>query len=192
MNPFSRDLGNNNVLCIRPKPLHEVVTMPSRLNRSEGRRSALDRGAVVRMPARLPRGEHRSPVVLTMPSRSSRAQQHASVVEMPSRFEDTGETLESHAAANWRKPVDTHLSARLTLSDGLRMTLVALFALLGWPRPTHGNDPGAAAARPLKLELLNVISNLRIPEASLAVRRAQHQGALALPLADDSVVARAA
>lgn len=61
---------------------------------------------------------------------------------------------------------------RLSLSESLRMTLIALFALLGWPRPTHGKDPGAAGARPWKLELLNVISKLELPTPARARRLA--------------------
>ena len=155
MNRPSRDLGSKNVLCIRPKPLPEVATMPAR--RPEGR------GAVMQMRARLSHGDCGTQSVLTMPSRSNRAQNHAAVIEMLSCVEEKSETLESHAADRGRL-----IDAGLSLSDGLRMTLVALFALLGWPRPTHGKDPGTAAARPFKLELTNVISGLRIPIASPA------------------------
>jgi hypothetical protein len=71
----------------------------------------------------------------------------------------------------------------VSLRDGIRMTLVALFALLGWPGP-HGKDPGAAGLRPWKVERLDAISKLRIPTAGLAVQRAA--------FADEDVLARAA
>lgn len=50
-----------------------------------------------------------------------------------------------------------------TLSRGVRMTLVALFALLGWPRPSRDNDPGPSAARPCHWERTNLISHLHLP-----------------------------
>lgn len=166
MNRLSRDLGNNKVLSIRPKPSHEVVTMPVRLNRSESRCT------VLQMRARSPHYEHGARTVLTMPSRSKRTQQHSPVIEMFSPVEDASENSESHVAihATDRRGL---IGARLSLSDGLRMTLVALFALLGWLQPTHGKDPGAAAAKPFKLELLDVISGLRIPAASSAALAAR-------------------
>jgi hypothetical protein len=71
-----------------------------------------------------------------------------------------------------------------SLREGLRMTLVALFALLGWPPPTHGKDPGAGGLRPWKVERLSVISKLRIPTTGLAVQPAAY--------ADGDVWARAA
>lgn len=182
MDRFSKDIGSHKIQCIRPKPLHEVSAMPARLDHSE------HRGDVVQMRARWPYREHRTAAVLTMPSRSNRASNRASVVEMPSRLEGTSETQESHTVAEQRRPT----GAAQGLSDGLRMTLVALFALLGWPGPTHGKDPGAAAARPFKLELLNVISSLRIPAVSLAEQKAAREGVLALPCADDPAVVRAA
>lgn len=107
-----------------------------------------------------PRLVRKAPVVLEMP----RPAEKAAVVEMRSRRDEA-------ASAS-------------SLRDGLRMTLVALFALLGWPRPTHGNDPGAAAARPWKVERLNVVSKMRIPAAGMAAQRAAY--------ADEDALARAA
>jgi hypothetical protein len=46
---------------------------------------------------------------------------------------------------------------------GMRMTLLALLALLGWPKPTRDNDPGASAARPGFWELVNLVSKLHLP-----------------------------
>lgn len=153
MNRPSRDPGRDNVQCIRAKTLPVVVTMPSRFG-AEGKGAA-----VLHMPARFNQAERKTPAVITMPSRSSVPQQ-ASVVEMPAAAsaraeEEDGATL----AVAPRKPQ----AERPGLSSSLRMTLMALLALLGWPRPTHGKDPGAAAARPWKLELLNVISRLSLP-----------------------------
>jgi hypothetical protein len=45
----------------------------------------------------------------------------------------------------------------------MRMTLLALLALLGWPKPTRDNDPGASAARPGFWELVNLVSKVRLP-----------------------------
>lgn len=98
---------------------------------------------------------------------------------MPSRItaaDEKDEATETHARA--RSEI-----AR-SFSDGLRMTLVALFALLGWPRPTHGKDPGAAAARPFKLELLNVISKLQISSPAAAGSLAARSTVVEFPLAD--------
>jgi len=155
MNLPSREPGKEKVMCIRAKTLPVVATMP---RRSTG----ADKGAaVLQMPTRFHHSERKAPVVITMPSRSHTA--HSSVVEMPARFpsariEEESDPMEAGTVARRKPQAD-----RLGLSDSLRMTLIALFALLGWPRPTHGKDPGAAAARPWKLELLNVISRLHIP-----------------------------
>lgn len=189
MNRPSRD----NVLSIRAKALPVVVTMPSRESRAEGRGAA-----VLQMPARFHRAERKAPVVLAMPSRSTCTQRRSSsVVEMPSRITEIGNTDESsepHALPRSKSFVGAN-----GFSDGLRMTLVALFALLGWPRPTHGKDPGAAAARPFKLELLNVISKLQIPGAATAGSLAARSAVLEFPqsasgetFAMDADLARAA
>lgn len=149
----STDPGKEKILCIRAAtPV--VVTMPSRS-------SAEGKAAVLQMPSRFHQGERRAPAVITMPARSKAA--HPSVVQMPARFpsarmEEPAESVETGAAEGRGPKADRH-----GLSDSLRMALIALFALLGWPRPTHGKDPGAAAARPWKLELLNVISRVQIP-----------------------------
>lgn len=152
MNLLSRDPGKDKVQCIRAKTLPAVVTMPSRSTGAESRGAA-----VVQMPSRFSVSDRKAPVLITMPSRSRSTQQRASLVEMPSR---AGSVQDADDSAGGRmKPQ----ADRLGLSDSLRMTLIALFALLGWPRPTHGKDPGAAGARPWKLELLNVISKLALP-----------------------------
>jgi hypothetical protein len=49
---------------------------------------------------------------------------------------------------------------------GMRMTLLALLALLGRPKPTRDNDPGASAARPGFWEMVNLVSRLRLPESA--------------------------
>lgn len=149
MNLLSRDPGKEKVQCIRAKTLPAVVTMPSRSTGAESRGAA-----VLQMPSRFHGPDRKAPVLITMPSRSRATQQRASLVEMPSSVHDTDESAEGRV-----KPQPAHLG----LSDSLRMTLIALFALLGWPRPTHGKDPGAAGARPWKLELLNVVSKLALP-----------------------------
>ncbi len=151
MNRPSRD----NVQCIRAKTLPVVVTMPSRSSRAEGRGAA-----VLQMSSHL----HHSAQVLTMPPHTNCTQHHsAAVVEMPSRNGDKEEAADASPLASSKSQANG-----LAFSEGLRMTLVALFALLGWPRPTHGTDPGAAAARPWRLELLNVISKLRISQPAFA------------------------
>ena len=174
MNRPSRD----NVQCIRAKTLPVVLTMPSRSNRAEGRGAA--------MSSHIYHGAH----VVTMPSHPNRTQHHsAAVVEMPSRNGDKEEAVDARsvdarllaASKSQREP---HANG-LAFSESLRMTLVALFALLGWPPPTRGKDPGAAGARPWKLELLNVISKLRIPQPAVArqwaARGAARASALEFP-----------
>lgn len=159
MNRPSRD----NVQCIRVKTSAAVVSMPARpsyAQRSEA--------GVLQMSDRFHRFEHKAPVVLPMPSQSNGAREHSSaVVEMPARS-DSPDQREG-------KPGGIDFSATL------RMTLVALFALLGWPKPTHGSDPGAAAARPWKLELLNAISKVRIPAPDLPGRLAAQRPVLEFP-----------
>lgn len=157
MNLPSRDPGKEKVQCIRAKSLPAVVVMPSRVTGAESQGAA-----VLQMPSRL-QTARKAPVVIKMPSRTHSAQPHASLLEMPShvvssQVQDEDDSAEAGAVA--RRELQT---PRRSLTDSLRMTLIALFALLGWPRPTHGKDPGAAAARPWKLELLNVISRLELP-----------------------------
>jgi hypothetical protein len=144
MNLRSRDPGKEKVQCIRAKTLPAVITMPLRSAGADGKAAA-----VLQMPSRLHLAGRKAPVVIAMPSRPNRVHQRASVVEMPARV------LPARAQDGAQKD-------HLGLSTSLRMTLIALFALLGWPRPTHGKDPGAAAARPWKLELLNVVSKLEL------------------------------
>lgn len=166
MNLLSRDPGKEKVQCIRAKNLPAVVTMPSRSTGAESRGAA-----VLQMPSRFHATDRKAPVLITMPSRSRETQQPASLVEMPSRAASVQDADES--AGGGMKPQ----ANRLGLSDSLRMTLIALFALLGWPRPTHGKDPGAAGARPWKLEFLNVISKLELPKPATG-RRLAAQGAV--------------
>jgi hypothetical protein len=118
--------------------------------------------------------------VVTMPSHSNRTQHHsAAIVEMPSRNGDKDEAVDASLPAASKSRSGSHANG-LAFSESLRMTLVALFALLGWPPPTRGKDPGAAGARPWKLELLNVISKLRIPQPAVA-RQWAAQAALEFP-----------
>lgn len=176
MNRPSRD----NVLNFRAKALPVVVTMPSRIDRAEGRGAAL-----LQMPARFSQGEPKKSVVLSMPSRCA---QHraSSVIEMPAPAADSDEAHEAHAPARSE-------SQPAGFGDALRMTLVALFALLGWPKPTHGKDPGAAGAKPCKLELLDVFSRLQIPAAPAASRAAAQGAVLQFPQPEiDAGLARAA
>ena len=150
MNWPSRD----NVLSMRAKTLPTVIT-PFECKGGQ------NRGAVVlTMKARAGRVERKRAVVVEMPSGAARAEKGSlEVLQMPARNSNDDEALET--------------GSRL-FRDGIRMTLVALFALLGWPRPTHGKDPGAASARPWKLELLNVTSKLQIP--ATAARHAAARG----------------
>lgn len=164
----STEPGKEKVLCIRATtPV--VVPMPSRCG-AEGKGAA-----VLQMTSRFHLPARKAPVVITMPSRSSAAR--PSVVEMPARFPSWRTEAAAASVDTARKPQ----AERLGLSESLRMTLVALFALLGWPRPTHGKDPGAAAARPWKLELLNVISRLHIPAAAPARSLAAEAAVLEFP-----------
>jgi hypothetical protein len=124
---------------------------------SMARAGERDGGKVVPMRPRVTCIGHRAPVVLEMPHVAEKAQ----VLQMPARRDGAA-----------------------SLRDGLRMTLVALFALLGWHGPTRGNSPGAGGLKPWKVERVDAISKLRIPTAGLAVRRAAY--------ADEDGIARAA
>lgn len=162
MNRPSRDPGKEKIVSIRANTLPVVVTMPSRSSHAEGRGAA-----VLQMPGRFAQEARRAPVV-AMPSPSTcRSLRTNRVVEMPDRLNDSEESGETRSMAAWRRR-----PTRLSLSEGLRMTLVALFALLGWPRPGHPKDPGAAGARPWKLEILNAISNLHLPTPAPVAARA--------------------
>lgn len=107
--------------------------------------------AVITMPTRRPGG-----VVVAMPPRTSK------VVTMPGR----GESKPSGPAPNSAShpaPVSKLAANCDALYCGMRMTLLALLALLGWPKPTRDNDPGASAARPGFWERINLVSRLRLP-----------------------------
>lgn len=101
-------------------------------------------------------------VVVQMPSRWGWAEQHtAPVITMPTRI-DCAEAYRHARAAEQLQH----------LPSAVRLTLLALFAWLGWPRPTHGKGPGAAGARPWKPALLNLVATLRLPGAAFRQRRA--------------------
>ena len=120
--------------------------------------------AIISMPPR-PKA-----VVLHMPSHWRCTEQHpARVIVMPTRID----CAEAHAEAKTEETLH-HLPA------AVRMALLALLAWFGWPRPTHGKDPGAAAAKPWKPALLNLISTLHLPLPALTPRRAA--AILELPL----------
>lgn len=154
MKLYSTDPGREKVQSIRATaPV--VVTMPSR-NSTAG-----EGAAVLQMPSRFHTFEREEVTVISMPSRLH--SRHSSVVEMPARFPASRRNASAVSIDTGRAVEREPQTDRLGLSESLRMTLIALFALLGWPRPTHGKDPGAASARPWKLELLNVISRLQVP-----------------------------
>jgi hypothetical protein len=63
---------------------------------------------------------------------------------------------------------------------GMRMTLLALLAVLGWPRPRRDNDPGPSAARPGFWERVHLVSKLRLPGTAQPI--AARAAAAELPL----------
>ncbi len=107
---------------------------------------------VISMPSR--ERSVRSAAVVQMPSRGARAERGAAVITMPTRIDSAAGYAEAKADAE--EPL-RHLPS------AFRLTLLALFAWLGWPRPTHGKGPGAAGARPWKPSLLSLISTLHLP-----------------------------
>jgi hypothetical protein len=115
------------------------------------------------------------PSVIPMPSRDRAQRASAAVVQMPSRFAPPAQRSPSVITMPVRAVQDesdatTKLEepASASLTSALRLTLLALFAWLGWPRPTHGKDPGAASARPWKPARLTLISALHLPMSVLA------------------------
>ncbi len=110
----------------------------------------------------VPIASQRTAVVVQMPSRWDRAEQPAAmIITMPTRI-DCAETYNDWKA---QKPL-RHLPS------AVRLTLLALFAWLGWSRPTHGKDPGAAGARPWKPAFVRLVSVLHLPKPSLIPRPA--------------------
>lgn len=110
--------------------------------------------AVITMPTRRPAG-----VVVAMPPRTSK------VITMPAH----GDSKPSGPAPNSgsQPALVSKLAANCdALYCGMRMTLLALLALLGWPKPTRDNDPGASGARPGFWERVNLISKLRLPRTA--------------------------
>lgn len=132
---------------------------------------------VISIPSR-ERAARSTAVVVQMPSRWEPSEQHsATVITMPTRID----CAEAHAEAK------AEAEARLShLPSAVRLTLLALFAWLGWPRPTHGKGPGAAGARPWKPSLLNLISTLHLPAASAKPRRAA--AVVELPVSNAAVL----
>jgi len=122
--------------------------------------------AVVSMPSRHDARPARR--ILTMPSRRGK---QSNVVTLVARSEST-----VLGAMNKPGTLSILRSGSEALSYGVRMTLVALFALLGWPHPTRDNDPGPSAARPSHWELLSLVSRLylRSSEGKAAAARAEN------------------
>lgn len=117
---------------------------------------------VISMPSR-ERSVRSAAVVVQMPSRGARAERGTAVITMPTRIDSAAAYAE--AKGNTEEPL-RHLPS------AFRLTLLALFAWLGWPRPTHGKGPGAAGARPWKPSLLSLISTLHLPTAASSPARA--------------------
>jgi len=101
--------------------------------------------------------------VLTMPSRN-RVRPPATVIEMPSCSEQDSRVVALRTGAEELiSRLEMRPSARSgfgELTASVRMTLVALFALLGWPHSTRDNDPGPSAARPCRWVRTSLISRL--------------------------------
>jgi hypothetical protein len=123
--------------------------------------------AVIAMPARRPA------VVVTMHPRASK------VVAMPARGESKTAGPEPNAPPH-PAPLSKLAANCDALYCGMRMTLLALLALLGWPRPTRDNDPGPSAARPGFWERVHLVSKLRLPETAQPI--AARAAAVELPL----------
>lgn len=155
MNPFRKD----NLLSFPARDLPAVVTMPLRSGARKA--STPDAGKEDRKPGAVQpvscslRDGRKTSRVLAMPA-SRLAHGASSVIQMPPRDGGGDEASETPAFP---------MPGYSNFAESLRMTLVALFALLGWPRPTHGKDPGAAGARPWRPELLTLISSPRIRTA---------------------------
>jgi len=126
----------------------------------------------------------KAPAVVTMPSRD-RGRSPAVVITMPSRSEQKSNLVtlpaqkETHPPES-RKDVRAMVrSGYGVLSLGVRMTLVALFALLGWPHTSRDNDPGPSAARPCHWEFTNLISQRRLSSGG---RKSAAAKAMRLPI----------
>ena len=124
---------------------------------------------LIAMPSRN-RGSSSSGVLVRMPSRNECIEAKTSkLVAFPSRISRAAEVL----TIDKRQPQSIVRSGYEALSLGFRMTLLALFALLGWPHPTRDNDPGPSAARPSHWEMVSLISRLRIPDGRTKAAVAQ-------------------
>ena len=110
--------------------------------------------AVIEMPSRRNRLARRRSNLVQMPSPAHRAESRANVVvEMPTA------RMAPAPGANAKMKVSS-----AALSCGLRIAMMALAALFGWPRPTRDNDPGpASAARPWRMERVSAVGGSRLP-----------------------------
>lgn len=103
----------------------------------------------------------------------NRDRSSAEIVRMPSRTESKVVSWPLHLDADaHEEEIKSQASSILrsgygAISLGVRRTLVALFALLGWPRPTRDNDPGPSAARPCHWERTTLISRRHLPSAGV-------------------------
>jgi hypothetical protein len=125
------------------------------------------------------------PSVIEMPSRMNRLARHRSnVVQMLSAENRAKVVVEMPAhphVASGARPSSTNQQANSeAIYCGLRIAMMALAALFGWPHPTRDNDPGpASTARPWRLERLNVVGRNRAasPVAQLPCAEAPNAGA---------------
>lgn len=107
------------------------------------------------------------PSVIEMPSRKSRLARHGNnVVQMRSAENRAKIVVEMpahpYATSCARTPGANPQANSEAIYCGLRIAMMALVALFGWPHPTRDNDPGpASTARPWKLERLSVVGRNR-------------------------------
>ena len=116
--------------------------------------------------------ERKTSTVGKLPGRSSTS---ASVLSMPLRPKRSKVVTLIARSHSGLQPVPESTSAlragAQAISAGVRMTLVALFALLGWPHPSRDNDPGPSSARPghwQKIELISQLPMSRTKSAAIA------------------------
>ena len=99
-------------------------------------------------------------MIHTFPAKPSSVERTAKPLVMPPPRER--QALEAEESNSPWIAVDPGFATQSTdLYQGIRLVLLALLTFFGGPKPTRGDDPPGAVARPFKIEMLDAIAGRR-------------------------------
>jgi hypothetical protein len=111
-------------------------------------------------------------MIHTFPARPIPIERKAKPLVMPPPREwQEQETDESNSP--WIAVDPGFATPSTDLNRGISLVLLALLDFFGGRKPTRGDDPPGAEARPFKLEMLNAIAGRRSSRRSLEAAAAQ-------------------